>query len=159
MTTAATIRIVPADTPELVPTVRDLFREYQQQLGVDLCFQGFEAELAGLPGKYARPQGQLLLAWAGDEIAGCVALRAMDEERCEMKRLYVRAGSRKLGLGRLLVETICDEARRTGYKRIYLDTLPDMAAARGLYADMGFESTEAYVHNPIAGTDFLVLQL
>ena len=159
MTTAATIRIVPADTPELIPTVRELFREYQQQLGVDLCFQGFEAELAALPGKYARPQGQLLLAWTDDQIAGCVALRPIDEERCEMKRLYVRAASRKLGLGRLLVETICDEARRAGYKRIYLDTLPTMAAARGLYTDMGFELTEAYVHNPIAGTDFLMLQL
>ena len=118
--------------------VRALFREYAESLSVDLCFQNFEAELASLPGEYAPPGGQLLLAFVGGELAGCGALRrfsdADDANACEMKRLYVRPAYRRFGLGRLLAQALLDEGRRAGYSAMLLDTLDDMEAARELYA-------------------------
>jgi ribosomal protein S18 acetylase RimI-like enzyme len=147
--------IRPAQLPGDLPLVRTLFREYQQAIGIDLCFQDFDAELATLPGKYAPPQGRLLLAWDNAEAVGCVALRPLAEGACEMKRLYVRRGGRGRHLGRLLAERICAEARAAGYRRICLDTLPSMTAAVALYASLGFEPIAPYVFNPIEGAIFL----
>lgn len=147
--------IVFAQTPEQIEIVRALMREYQRALGVDLCFQGFEHELASLPGTYAPPSGRLLLALHDGEIAGCVALQAIDAARCEMKRLYVRPSARGLGVGKALVTRVLDEARAIGYRRIMLDTLPTMAEAQQLYERFGFVDTDAYRPNPIRGTRYL----
>jgi ribosomal protein S18 acetylase RimI-like enzyme len=154
-----TIEIRPADFPRDLEVVRGLFREYRDGLGVDLDFQGFEAELASLPGKYAPPLGRLLVAWRGDEAVGCVALRPIDRVSCEMKRLYVRAEARGEHLGRRLAERICREAREAGYARICLDTLPAMTSAQALYRSLGFVPIEPYVFNPVPGTRFLALDL
>jgi ribosomal protein S18 acetylase RimI-like enzyme len=152
--------IVPAAMPQDLPEVLALFREYADGLETDLAFQGFAAELASLPGKYAPPQGRLLLARDGTGAAvGCVALRPIDGERCEMKRLFVRPAGRSSGLGRRLAARICDEARIAGYARICLDTLPTMASAIGLYRSLGFRPIDPYVFNPVPGTRFLGLDL
>ena len=148
-----------AAVPHDLPVVRTLFREYVDGLGVDLSFQDVEAELAGLPGRYAAPSGRLLLAWRGDEAIGCVALRALDGGDCEMKRLYVRPQGRGLKLGRALAERIVAEARAADYARIRLDTLPSMGTAQALYGALGFVPTEPYGFNPIPGTRFLALDL
>ena len=153
------IRIRPADMPREVETVRELFREYAASLDTDLCFQSFEAELASLPGKYSPPTGRLLLATRNDETLGCVALRAIDGETCEMKRLYVRPSARGGALGRRLVESVRAQARDAGYIRMYLDTLPSMIAAIGLYRGLGFREIPAYTHNPVPGALFLGLDL
>lgn len=152
--------IRPAVFPDDGDTVRALFREYADGLGVDLCFQGFEAELAGLPGRYAPPDGRLLLAWdvAGHAV-GCVALRRIADDTCEMKRLYVSPAGRGARLGRRLAEAICDEARAAGYRRICLDTLPSMQAAQHLYRSMGFTPMASYVFNPVPGVVYLELRL
>ncbi|HVA40060.1 MAG TPA: GNAT family N-acetyltransferase [Candidatus Binataceae bacterium] len=139
--------------------VRALFREYAAGVGVDLCFQGFDAEVATLPGRYAPPTGRLLLARRGNEAVGCVGLRALDDGVCEMKRLYVRPDVRGQNVGRQLVERICDHARALRYARLCLDTLPSMSAARALYRSLGFKPIEPYVHNPIAGAEYLALEL
>jgi putative acetyltransferase len=142
---------------------RSLFQEYVSSLGVDLHFQGFEQELALLPGDYAAPRGQLLLAWCDDVLAGCVALRAFDEvdypNAAEMKRLYVRPAFRGLGLGRELTERVLDAARELGYSTVLLDTLDDMEAARALYEELGFEEIPPYYHNPYAGAHYLKVSL
>lgn len=151
--------IRPARLPADLDTVRQLFRDYAEALGVDLGFQGFEEELAALPGKYALPRGRLLLAWRGQEAVGCVALRPIDAHRAEMKRLFVRPTLRGGGLGRRLAIRICDEAREAGYRQICLDTLATMTAARGVYESLGFRPTEAYVFNPLPGALFLALDL
>lgn len=151
------IEIYPVATAEDLEHARDLFREYAAGLGVDLCFQGFEGELANLPGKYAPPAGRLLLAHRGAEALGCVALRPLGDGACEMKRLYVRPAARGEQLGRRLAERICQEAREAGYSRICLDTLPSMAAAQRIYADLGFREIEPYVFNPVTGARFLAL--
>jgi GNAT superfamily N-acetyltransferase len=151
--------IRPADLPRDLDVVRTLFREYADSLGVDLAFQGFEEEVAALPGKYAPPAGRLLIAWRDGLPVGCVALRPLDVSRCEMKRLYVRPAARGGQLGRTLAERICAEARSLGYARICLDTLPTMAAAQVLYQSLGFVPIEPYVFNPIAGTKFLAREL
>lgn len=158
------IEIRPAASPRDLELVRGLFREYADGLGIDLCFQDFDAELAGLPGKYSAPAGRLLLAWrrdadGGETAVGCVALRAVDAATCEMKRLYLRPGLRGAQLGRRLAERIIAEARAAGYARICLDTLPSMSAAIGLYTALGFKSIEPYVYNPIPGALFLGLDL
>jgi GNAT superfamily N-acetyltransferase len=152
----AMIAIVDAAFPEDLETVRALFREYATGLEVDLDFQDFDAEVAALPGKYARPGGRLLLARDGDRIFGCVGLRPLSTEACEMKRLFVRPEARGLQLGRRLVERLCEEAKDAGYARMFLDTLPSMTAAQQLYADLGFVPTQAYVFNPVPGTKYLV---
>jgi ribosomal protein S18 acetylase RimI-like enzyme len=151
--------VAAARFPDDLATVRELFLEYQASLGLDLCFQGFDRELAGLPGDYARPRGRLLLARVGDQAAGCVALRPVDDLRCEMKRLYVRPGCRGLRLGRRLAESLIAEARRIGYRTMVLDTLPSMIEAQALYATLGFRDTMAYRFNPVAGTRYLELDL
>ena len=153
------VEIRAADIPDEIDVVRSLFREYADGLSTDLCFQNFEAELAELPGKYRPPEGRLLLAWSGSNAVGCAALRPLVAGDCEMKRLYVQPGVRGERLGRRLVERICDEARRAGYSRICLDTLPTMDRAIRLYEEMGFERIEPYVYNPVPGAIFLALQL
>ena len=138
-----------------VDEVRVLFREYAASLPFTLDFQDFDRELAGLPGEYAPPRGALLLARG----AGCVGLRPLDAATCEMKRLYVRPAARGTGLGRRLTEAIVGEARGLGYARMRLDTMPDMAAALVLYAELGFREIPPYRANPIAGAVFLELEL
>jgi ribosomal protein S18 acetylase RimI-like enzyme len=159
MSISMIIDLRPADFPRDVETVRDLFREYADSLGVDLEFQDFAAEVAALPGKYAPPAGRLLLAWRGKEALGCIGLRPLDLNTCEMKRLYVRPEARGEQLGRRLVERLCAEAREAGYTRICLDTLPAMGTAQALYRSLGFQAIEPYVFNPIPGTQFLALDL
>lgn len=157
------LRFITPNSPEEFDTLRRLFREYAQALQVDLCFQDFEAELAGLPGKYAKPGGALLLAMVGKVPAGCCALRPLDlaehPNACEMKRLYVRPGFRGTGIGRQLVEAILDCARLAAYDCVLLDTLDDMERARALYQELGFKEIPAYYHNPIAGAHYLKVVL
>jgi ribosomal protein S18 acetylase RimI-like enzyme len=131
-------------------TVAALFREYQQGLGVSLCFQDFERELAELPGAYARPSGIVLLVERGGHAVGVGALRPLGPGIAEMKRLYVRPSARGLGLGRELALALVAEAKRCGYAAMRLDTLPHLKAAIALYADMGFRAIEPYSENPIA---------
>jgi predicted N-acetyltransferase YhbS len=151
--------IRPAELPRDLGVVRGLFEEYVSRLGTDLAFQGFQDELADLPGKYQPPAGRLLVAWNGTRAVGCIALRPLDAGVCEMKRLYVRPEARGERLGRRLAERICQEAREAGYARICLDTLPMMVSAQALYESLGFVPVEPYVFNPIAGTKFLALDL
>ncbi len=146
-------------SPDDVEAVRRLFVEYQESLGVDLCFQGFDRELAELPGDYAPPEGSLLVARAEDGIVACVALRRLDPQTCEMKRLYVRPTQRGLGLGRGLAEAVIAEARRIGYVQMRLDTLPSMNEAAALYEHLGFRDIEPYTANPVPGARFLQLEL
>jgi GNAT superfamily N-acetyltransferase len=153
------VEIRPAEFPRDVEAVRSLFREYAEGLGIDLSFQEFEAELAFLPGKYAPPAGRLLIAWEGGAAVGCVALRPLQGDACEMKRLYVRPIARGEQLGRQLALRVCQEARAIGYARLLLDTLASMSAARGLYLSLGFQSTEAYVFNPLPDAMYLALDL
>jgi ribosomal protein S18 acetylase RimI-like enzyme len=153
------IRILTARFPEQIEAVRAIFREYAESLGIDLCFQNFDAELAGMPGKFAAPLGRVLLAYHDADIIGCVAMRPLDETTCEMKRLYVRPSGRGLQAGRLLATQICAVAKESGYRRIRLDTLPSMHAALGLYASLGFAPIPAYVFNPIAGAIYLECDL
>jgi GNAT superfamily N-acetyltransferase len=145
--------------PEHRDVVVGLFREYHRSLSVDLCFQGFDAEVASLPGAYAPPAGRLLLAWLGDDAVGCIALRRLDADRGEVKRLYVRQAARGHGLGRRLVEAIMVEARAVGYLRLCLDTLPEMIEAQVLYERLGFQAIEPYTPNPVPGARFLGLGL
>ena len=143
-----TLSIVPASEGEVLAEVMDLFREYAGSLGVDLAYQGFEAELAGLPGRYAPPRGTILLARRGAEAVGCAAVRPLDAGDCEMKRLYVRPGGRAIGMGRRLAEAAVAFATSAGYRRILLDTLPTMTAAIGLYRALGFAPIEPYSSGP-----------
>jgi putative acetyltransferase len=147
--------IIRAATSADLDDIRAMLREYAAWLEVDLCFQNFEQELAGLPGDYAPPSGRLLIV-AG---AGCVALRAIDDEICEMKRLYLRPEHRGSGLGRRLVEAIIGEARSIGYRCMRLDTMPKMDSAQRLYQALGFREIRAYRYNPEPGARFLELDL
>ncbi len=153
------MKIIRARTENELKEVRQLFLEYQQFLGVDLCFQGFKEELAGLPGKYAPPKGALLLAVEEPEIAGCVALRELDEAVCEMKRLFVRPPFRGRGVGRLLAQAIIEEARKLDYLLMRLDTLDSLKAALGLYESLGFKKTEPYYDNPLPGVVYWEMRL
>jgi len=153
------IEIDDAVDAEAVEAARALLREYEAELGVDLSFQGFAAELDGLPGEYAPPRGRLLLARCDGAAAGCVALRPLADHVCEMKRLYVRPDFRASGTGRLLAERVIAEARALGYRRMCLDTLPTMGRAQRLYERLGFRDIAPYRHNPIANTRFLGLDL
>jgi putative acetyltransferase len=153
------LETIQAETPEQIAEARQLFVEYADSLGFDLGFQGFDEELAGLPGAYAPPQGCLLLAIHDGGTAGCVALRDLGEGICEMKRLYVRPGFRGLRIGHALVQAVIAEAREIGYGRMRLDTVPAMAQARALYFSLGFREIPPYRFNPIPGTAFLELDL
>ena len=145
------MNLVQAQTANDIDTARTLFREYQRFLGVDLCFQGFEKELATLPGRYAPPRGRLLLALDGPRAAGCVALRPLDDKVCEMKRLFVRPAYRGRGLGRVLATRIVDEAAALGYAAMRLDTLEGLEGAMHLYTSMGFQRRAPYYANPLPG--------
>ncbi len=162
-TVAPEIVLVTPQTPELYDATRAIFREYADGLGIDLCFQGFEAELAALPGDYAAPRGALQLALVNGQVAGCGAFRPIGDvdyaNACEMKRLFVRPAYRGLGLGRLIAQALMDQAVRAGYSVMLLDTLDDMEAARGLYVQLGFEEIPPYYFNPIPGAHYLKAQL
>lgn len=155
--------LATARTPEDLQSTREIFCEYVRGLGVDLSFQGFDEELASLPGEYAPPHGALFLARVDGAVAGCVALRPLQAsdypDAAEMKRLYVRPAFRGLGLGRQLAEAALDAARQGGYATVLLDTLDDMESARALYEDLGFEAVEPYYHNPIPGAHYLKAEL
>lgn len=160
------VRIEPALTPADVNAVRELFLEYSRMPGAEPCFasylglQGFDSEVATLPGVYAAPAGVLLLAWVNDHPAGCVALKPLEPpEVAEMKRLFVRASFRGLALGEHLARRVLGAARDAGYRRVRLDTLPSMSAALRLYARLGFHEIPAYNENPIAGAHFLEVEL
>ena len=153
------IRIENADTAELLPYVREFFVEYSESTGVDLCFQGFAQELASLPGKYARPSGRLLLAYEDDRAIGCGALRPIDRGVCEMKRLYVRPGSRGTGAGGALMQSLIRSAKKIGYQTLRLDTLPSMGTAIAIYRSHGFKEISPYCTNPVPGALFFELNL
>jgi len=155
-----TLSIVPALSADQIETARTLFLEYQKELGIDLCFQNFAHEVANLPGDYAHPDGRLELAMVRAEAAGCVALRKIEPNICEMKRLYVRQQFRDKALGRKLANAIIHEARLIGYERMRLDTLPGkMDRAIALYESLGFRQIPAYYNNPVAGALFMELDL
>lgn len=154
-----TRRIIEAGSPETIATARQLLEEYAASLDVDLDFQNFAGELAGLPGDYRRPEGALLLGFEGGDPVGCVAFRRQEPGAAEMKRLYVRPSARGGGWGRRLVERIVAEARVAGYERMRLDTLPSMVSAVGLYLSLGFRDIAPYRHNPVPGARFLELDL
>jgi putative acetyltransferase len=154
------VRLIQAQSTNDVCRARELFEEYAAGLGINLCFQNFDKELADLPGEYAPPNGRLLLAFEGKQLAGCVALRKIGEGACEMKRLFVRMEFRGKGLGRMLAESIIGEARLLGYERMRLDTLPGkMDRAIAMYRSLGFREIEPYYHNPVAGATFMELSL
>lgn len=153
------ISIEQATTIDSIVQARMLFEEYQAALGVDLGFQDFQNELATLPGQYAAPGGRLLLASTESLVAGCVALRPLSGDACEMKRLFVRPAFRAHGVGRMLAERVIAEARTIGYRRMRLDTLPSMGRAQQLYEVLGFREVAPYRYNPIAGTRYLGLDL
>ena len=146
-------------TPGHLASVRVLFQEYVDALGVDLSFQGFEEELRDLPGGYALPDGTLILAREGESVLGCVGVRPLDSGTAEMKRLYVRPEGRARGAGRALAWAAIEHARRAGYRRMRLDTLPQMVQAQALYESLGFRSIPPYRFNPVPGTVYMELPL
>lgn len=148
-----------AASTEEIETARALFREYEKSLGISLCFQNFAEEVASLPGEYAPPGGQLLLAFVEDWPAGCVALRKIGEGVAEMKRLYVRPAFRGMKLGRRLTEAVLADAKSIGYRAVRLDTLSTMKEAQALYLSMGFADIPPYNDHPIAGTRFMEKRL
>jgi len=157
------VKLLTPQGDDQLNEVRLLFEEYAESLDIDLCFQQFDAELTSLPGDYAAPRGALLMAEVDGALAGCCALRALDNSdypnACEMKRLYVRKAFRGFGLGRHLAEAILDAARMAGYDCILLDTLDEMESARALYAELGFVEIPPYYHNPIPGAHYLKAEL
>jgi putative acetyltransferase len=159
MTQPFRLERIDSPTHPRLAAMRELLREYQRSLGIDLCFQDFENELAELPGAYAAADGRLYAAFVGQQLAGSIALRRHDAHSCEMKRLYLRPGFLGQGVGRILAQHIIQDARQIGYQRILLDTLPTMQAAQSLYEKLGFRETEAYVFNPVRGVRYLALQL
>ena len=154
------VNIIQAESVEQIDAARNIFREYEQWLGLDLCFQGFEAELLGLPGKYDQPAGRLLLAYDDNQLAGCIALRKLEDGICEMKRLYVRGEFRGKQIGQQLIERVISDARDIGYGRMRLDTHPPkMGKAVKLYESYGFISIPPYYENPHSDVLFMELAL
>jgi len=150
------MELIQATTDEQIEAARELFKEYASGLAIDMCFQSFDHELQTLPGKYATPDGRLLLAYAENELAGCIALRKLDDRTCEMKRLFLRPGFRGRGYGRRMINDLVEQARMSGYVRMRLDTLPGkMDAAISLYRELGFEDIPAYYDNPLEGAVYL----
>ena len=150
------MQLIQATTEEQMELARELFREYAAGLSIDMCFQNFDHELKTLPGKYAPPEGRLLLAYSDDDLAGCIALRKLDDSACEMKRLFVRPGFRGMGYGRIMVENLIEQARVIGYERMWLDSLPGkMDAAIALYRELGFREIPAYYDNPLENVVYL----
>jgi GNAT superfamily N-acetyltransferase len=147
------------DAPDLVGSVREVFVEYQAELGIDLCFQDFEEELAGLPGKYGPPRGAILLVFDGDLLAACGALRDLGDDVAEIKRLYVRPEFRRKGFARRISVQLLDQARDFGYADVRLDTLRRLAGARELYESLGFAEIEPYNFNPEPDIVYMELRL
>jgi GNAT superfamily N-acetyltransferase len=148
------------ESPSQIAQARELFREYEKALGISLCFQNFDQELASLPGGYAPPSGRLLLATDEGQLAGCAALHPLEPGICEMKRLYLRPAFRGKGLGRIMVETIIREARAIGYHRLRLDTIePLMKDAVRTYRKIGFREIAPYCANPCEGALYMELDL
>lgn len=157
---SSVVKIFQAVSAAHIAQARELFLEYARSLGFSLCFQSFDQELAALPGKYAPPQGRLLLAECDSQVAGCVALRKLDDHSCEMKRLFVRPQYRGKGLGRMLVHRLISDARQIGYTHMRLDTVePVMKDAVAMYRQVGFVEIAPYCENPMAGTLYMELQL
>ncbi len=143
------IEIIQAETEQQIAEAKAIFREYETWLGMSLCFQGFEEELAGLPGKYAPPNGRLYLAYSGDEVIGCIAMREIEPGICEMKRLYLREAARGKGVGNQLIELVIGDAKSMGYEKMRLDTYPPkMGKAVDLYRSHGFYEIPRYYDNP-----------
>jgi putative acetyltransferase len=153
------MQVRPVQVPAELDFVRALFQEYWTSFGFTPCFQDFAAEVSGLPGSYALPDGRLAVAFADDEAAGCIALRRFDAERAEAKRLYVRPAFRGRGIGRLLLDWVISEARAAGYKEVLGDTMPGMVEALGMYARAGFDRTGPYSASPTPGAIYLRLRL
>jgi GNAT superfamily N-acetyltransferase len=153
------MQIVYVVTGEQLAQVRALFEEYWRSFGFTPCFQNFSGELAALPGDYVPPGGRLALALVEAQPAGCAALRRLDGDRCEFKRLFVRSQFRGLGLGRQLLAWVIAEAKAAGYRRLVCDTMPVMADALAMYERAGFERTEPYSDHPTPGAIFLRLAL
>lgn len=152
--------ILIVNSPELIAETRKLFLEYEKWLDVSLCFQGFEQEVATLPGKYASPEGRLYIVKIGDKYSGTIALRKIEVGICEMKRLYLTSNTRGKGLGKKLVNLIIDDARKIGYKKMRLDTIEEkMPNAVDIYKKSGFRKIEPYYHNPNPHTLFMELDL
>ena len=154
------MKFIQASSPHEIDQARVLFREYEAWLGLDLCFQNFEKELAELPGAYAPPSGRLLLAFEHGELAGCVALRRLSDDVCEMKRLFLRPQFHGRGLGREIAKRIIEEGRAIGYQKMRLDTLSEqMGSAIRLYRALGFQEIAPYYKNPVPGALFMELRL
>lgn len=154
------IEIIQAEKPDLIKQAQALFREYEAWFGLNLCFQDFDGEVAGLPGKYAAPDGRLFIAFAAGKPAGCIALRKLEDGICEMKRLFVKEDFRGQKIGIQLIEKIIEEAREIGYEKMRLDTFPPkMGKAVSLYEVYGFREIPAYYHNPYGDTLYMELDL
>ena len=154
------LKFIEPESREQIAEARKLFEEYAAWLSIDLCFQNFEKELSELPGAYAPPKGRLLLAVDDDSLVGCIALRPLGDDVCEMKRLFVRPAFQGRGLGRALTAKVIEEARSLGYQRMRLDTLPSkMGSAVALYRSFGFEEIAPYYDNPTEGTLYMELNL
>lgn len=151
------LKIIQAETNEQIETARKLFREYEAWIGLQLCFQGFDEEVAGLPGKYAVARGgRLFLAFSDENLAGCIALRKLETGVCEMKRLFVKDEFRGQKIGIALIEKLIEEGREIGYEKMRLDTFPPkMAKAVSIYESYGFREIPAYYENPYGDTLFM----
>jgi ribosomal protein S18 acetylase RimI-like enzyme len=150
------IEIIQVETDKQIKAAQKLFREYEAWFGMSLCFQNFDEEVANLPGKYAAPDGRLFLAFADEKLAGCIALRQLEDEVCEMKRLFIKDEFRGQKISKLLIEKLFEEAKITGYKKMRLDTFPTkMGKAVSLYESYGFYEIAPYYHNPYGETLFL----
>jgi ribosomal protein S18 acetylase RimI-like enzyme len=150
------MKLIQATSNEQIETARELFNEYAAELAINMCFQNFDQELKTLPGKYTPPDGRLLIAYTDEELAGCIALRKLDDRTCEMKRLFIRPKFRGKGYGRKMIDSLIEQARDIGYERMWLDSLPGkMDAAIALYRQLGFKDIPAYYDNPLEGAVYL----